>query len=125
VPVRTPIGDGWILESDEPLFRRRPGAAAPARLLPSGDAYFLFQRPDERALLVENAAHRSRLWTPRVWPGAVLVDGSIVGTWRRAEAALSVEPWRRLSRAERHAIEAEVASLPLRGVAGGIAVVRW
>jgi len=125
VPVRTPIGDEWILASDVPLFHRPPGAAAPARLLPSGDAYFLFQRPDERALLVENAAHRGRLWTSRVWPGALLVDGAIVGTWRRAEAAVSIETWRRLSRAERHAVEAEVASLPLPGMAGGMAAAGW
>lgn len=124
-PVRTPVGDGWILASDVPLFRRPADAAAPARLLPSGDAYFLFQRPDERALLIENAAHRARLWTSRVWPGALLVNGAIVGTWRRAEAAVSIETWRRLSRAERHAVEAEVASLPLPGMAGGMAAARW
>lgn len=124
-PVRTLIGDGWILASDVPLFRRRAGAAAPARLLPSGDTYFLFQRPDERGLLIENPVHRGRLWTSRVWPGALLVNGEIVGTWRRAEAAVSIETWRRLSRAERHAVEAEVASLPLPGLAGGTAAARW
>lgn len=122
VPVRTPIGDAWILASDVPLVRRPSAAAAPARLLPSGDAWFLFQRPDERALLVENAAHAARLWTSRVWPGALLVDGVIAGTWRRAEAAVSIETWRRLSRAERQAVEAEVASLPLPG---GTAAARW
>lgn len=123
-PVRTPIGDGWILTSDEPVFRRPAGAAAAARLLPSGDAYFLLQRPDERALLVEHAGHRGRLWTSRVWPGALLVDAAIVGTWRRAGAAVSIETWRRLSRAGRHAVEAEVASLPLP-IAGGMAAARW
>jgi hypothetical protein len=124
-PVQTPIGAGWILASDEPAFRRRPGKAAPARLLPSGDAYFLFQRPDDRALLVENPVHRGRLWTSRVWPGALLVDGAIVGTWRRADAVVSLEPWRRLSRAERQAVEAEVASLPLPGIAGRPAAAQW
>jgi hypothetical protein len=124
-PVRTPIGDGWILASDVPLFRRPPGPAAPARLLPSGDAYFLFQRPEERALLVESAAHRGRLWTSRVWPGALLVNGAIVGTWRRADSAVSIETWRRLSRAERHAVEAEVASLPLPGMGGDMAAAHW
>ena len=124
-PVRTPIGDGWILAADVPLFRRAPSAAARARLLPSGDAYFLFQRPDERALLVENAAHRGRLWTSRVWPGALLVDGAIVGTWRRADAAVSIETWRRLTRAERQAVEAEVASLPLPGLGGSVPAARW
>jgi DNA glycosylase AlkZ-like len=36
-PVRTPVGDAWILTRDEPAFRIAPGPAAPARLLPSGD----------------------------------------------------------------------------------------
>ncbi len=113
LPVRTPIGDAWILASDEPLVRRRPAAAAPARLLPSGDTYFLFQRLDERALLVDDAVQRGCLWTSRVWPGALLVDGLIVGTWRRAQGTVSIETWRRLSRAEGRAVDAEVASLPL------------
>ncbi|MEO5824192.1 MAG: crosslink repair DNA glycosylase YcaQ family protein [Vicinamibacteraceae bacterium] len=121
--VRTPIGDGWILASDEASFRRQPDAAAPARLLPSGDAYFLFQRADERALLVADAANRGRLWTSRVWPGALLIDGAIAGTWRRAGAAVSIEPWRRLTRGERQAIEAEAASLPLPGDLVGCSVL--
>ena len=41
VPVRTPIGEAWILAADEPGFREPPRPAAPARLLPSGDTYFL------------------------------------------------------------------------------------
>jgi hypothetical protein len=124
IPVRTPFGDAWILAADEERLRRAPGAAAPARLLPSGDAYFLLQRPDQRALLVENAADRDRLWTPRVWPGALLVGGVIAGTWRRAGATVAVETWRRLSSAERHAVEAEAAPLPLQGLTRGI-VTRW
>jgi hypothetical protein len=116
-PVSTPIGDAWILASDEPLARRAldETTPAPARLLPSGDAFFLFQRASERALLVENAVHRARLWTSRVWPGALLIDGAIAGTWRRADAAVSIETWRRLSRDERDAVEAEVISLPIPG----------
>ena len=55
-----------------------------ARLLPSGDAYFLLDGA-ERELLVPRADQRDRLWTPRVWPGALLVDGEIRGTWRRAQ----------------------------------------
>jgi hypothetical protein len=56
------------------------------------------------------------LWTSCVWPGAVLVDGEIVGTWRRAQAKLTVEPWRKLSPAERDAVVAEAETLPLPGV---------
>jgi hypothetical protein len=123
VAVRTPIGDAWLLARDEPVVREEVGPSAPARLLPSGDAYYLLQGAD-RELLVPDAARRSALWTSRVWPGAVLVDGEIVGTWRRAHANLSVEPWRPLAPAEREAVEAEALSLPLPGVEGRIRV-RW
>jgi hypothetical protein len=112
--VRTPIGEAWILSRDEPAFRT-PGPAAAARLLPSGDAYYLLQGVD-RELLIPDDARRSLLWTSRVWPGAVLVAGEVVGTWRRAQANLTIEPWRRLSRAERDAVEAEAESLPLPGI---------
>ena len=64
------------------------------------------------------------LWTSRVWPGAVLVAGEVVGTWRRAQATLSISTWRDLSPSERAAVEAEAASLPLPGIERDI-VVRW
>jgi hypothetical protein len=54
----------------------------------------------------------------------LLVGGEIAGTWRRARADLSVEPWRKLSAGERDAVEAEARSLPLPGLEAG-AVVRW
>ena len=122
-PVRTPVGEAWILRGDEPTFRGPGRSPAPARLLPSGDAYFLLQGAD-RELLVADPAHRRELWTPRVWPGAVLVSGEIVGTWRRAGTDLTIGSWRRLSPTERGAVEAEVASLPLAGP-GGPVRVRW
>lgn len=119
--VRTPIGEGWILTRDEPLFRAPAGPAAAARLLPSGDAYYLLQGVD-RELLVPDAACRGALWTSRVWPGAVLVAGEIVGTWRRAQANLTIQLWRGLSPAERDAVEAEAQTLPLPGIERRIAV---
>jgi hypothetical protein len=122
-PVHTPVGDGWILSRDEPTLRDAPGPVAPARLLPSGDAYLLAQGAD-RELLVPDTDRRRALWTPRVWPGGLLVDGEIVGTWRRAGAAMTIQPWRPLSRGERDAVAAEAASLPLPGIQGRI-VVRW
>ncbi len=120
-PVRTPVGDGWILTSDEPMLRAAPGRSAAARLLPSGDAYVLLWGAD-RELIVPDGDRRRALWTTRVWPGGVLVGGELVGTWRRAEASLSIQPWRRLSRAERDAVEAEAESLPLPGVKARIRV---
>ncbi len=99
------------------------GSSAPARLLPSGDAFLLLHGAD-RDLLVPEAEHRNALWTPRVWPGGLLVGGDVVGTWRRADAVMTVQPWRKLSLAERDAVEAEAQSLPLPRVAGRIDV-RW
>jgi len=122
-PVQTPVGDAWILTRDEAAFRAAPGPVAPARLLPSGDAYFLLQGAD-RDLLVPDADRRRALWTPRVWPGGLLIDGEIAGTWRRADAVMTVQTWRRLSPAERDAVVAEAESLPLPGLGRRIAV-RW
>jgi hypothetical protein len=121
-PARTPLGDEWILTRDEPTFRAAAHPPAPARLLPSGDSYFLLQGAD-RELLVPDAKRRGALWTSRVWPGAILAGGEIVGTWRRADAAVAMQAWRRLSRAERDAVEAEAQSLPLS--VGRSIVVRW
>jgi hypothetical protein len=121
--ARTPVGDGWILTSDEHSFRATPSPAAPARLLPSGDPYFLLHGVD-RELLVPDENKRRELWTSRVWPGAVLVGGEVVGTWRRASAVVAVQTWRRLSTAEREAVEAEAESLPLPSLSGQI-VVHW
>lgn len=123
IPVETPIGDAWILKRDEPAFRAAPGAPAPARLLPSGDAYFLLQG-SQRELLVVEARRRKALWPSRVWPGALLLDGEIAGTWRRQEGLLTVEPWHRLSSTQRASVEAEAASMPLSGFEGNVAV-KW
>ena len=122
-PVRTPVGDAWILTRDEPTFRDVSDSVAPARLLPSGDAYFLLKGAD-RELLVADADRRRSLWTSRVWPGGLLVEGELVGTWRRAQGAVTVQSWQRLSRPARDAVEAEAASLPLPGIRGRI-VVHW
>ncbi|HEY7012199.1 MAG TPA: crosslink repair DNA glycosylase YcaQ family protein [Streptosporangiaceae bacterium] len=122
-PVHTPVGEGWILAGDEAAFRAAPGPVAPARLLPSGDAYLLLQGSD-RDLVVPDAGRRDTLWTPRVWPGGVLAGGEVVGTWRRADRVMTVQPWERLSPAARDAVVAEAESLPLPGIEGRV-VVRW
>ncbi len=123
ISVRTPIGEGWMLEDDEPAVRAPGDTVGATRLLPSGDTYFLLQGA-ERELLVPDPARRSLLWTSRVWPGAVVLAGELVGTWRRAGAVVTVEAWRQLSRAEREMVEREAASMPLPGIDQPI-VVRW
>ena len=95
------------------------GRAAAGR----GDAYLLLQGAD-RELLVPDPGRRRALWTPRVWPGGLLVDGELAGVWRRAGATMTIQPWRAMSGSERDAVAAEAASLPLPGIQGRIAV-RW
>jgi hypothetical protein len=112
LPVRSPLGDKWLLAEDEAAMRADETAPAPARLLPSGDAYFLLDGV-EREVLVPRADQRERLWTSRVWPGALLAAGEIRGTWRRAQHVVRVETWGRLSPVMREAVEAEARTLPL------------
>jgi hypothetical protein len=121
LPVGSPLGDEWLLAEDEFAMRAAETAPAPARLLPSGDAYFLLDGV-ERELLVPGEDQRQRLWTSRVWPGALLVAGAIRGTWRRAQHSVRIEAWGRLSRADREAVEAEAAALPIPGVDRAIEV---
>ena len=58
-----------------------------------------------------------------MWPGALLVEGEIRGTWRRAQHMVRIETWARLSRGARDAVEAEASSLPLPGLDVPIEVV--
>ncbi len=123
VAVRTPFGDAWLLARDEATMREaaapqpRPGCCRAAT------AYTLQGTGEQRALLVPDAGNRGELWTPRVWPGAVLVAGEIVGTWRRSQRTFTIEIWQKLSRAAREAVVAEAESLPLPDA--GRTVVNW
>jgi hypothetical protein len=121
--IETPLGDGSILSSDEAGLRADGTQPAAARLLPSGDTYFLLWGRD-RELLVPDAARRGELWTSRVWPGALLVNGEIEGVWRRSNEKVDVSTWRTFSAPERAAVETEAASLPLPGLTRQI-VVAW
>jgi hypothetical protein len=120
-PVHTPIGDAWILARDEPEFRAEPGPSASARLLPTSDTYYLLNGND-RELLVPDHDRRRALWPSRVWPGAVLIEGEIMGTWRRAKNTVTVQPWVDLIRTQVELIEAEAASLPVPDVVGKVRV---
>jgi hypothetical protein len=115
-------GGTWLLAEDEDEMRSGAAPEAPARLLPSGDAYWLLDGA-EREVLVPQADRRAQLWTPRVWPGALLVDGEIRGTWRRAQHKVQIDTWGRLPAAARKAVEEEAANLPLPALERTIQVV--
>jgi hypothetical protein len=122
VPVRVSVGEARILALDEASVREPAAPTEGVRFLPSGDAYTLGVTPAERALLVPNERQRHELWTPRVWPGALLVDGEIVGTWRRAKRRLTIDAWTKLSAAARDAVVAEADALPLPDPGEGMTV---
>jgi hypothetical protein len=121
VPAATPIGPAFILASDEVSFRAPRARPAAARLLPSGDTFYLLQG-SERELLIPDAEQRAQLWTTRVWPGALLVNGDVAGTWRRDQHKVTIDAWRTLSPAEIRDVEEEALSLPLPAVTKPIAV---
>jgi len=121
VPVEMSHGEGLLLASDEQVLRSLPSEPATARLLPSGDAFYLLWG-DDRAVPVPDETKRDLLWTSRVWPGAALVRGEVVGIWRRSRATITVEPWRRLAKNEREAIEVEAMTMPLPEADGDISL---
>ena len=105
VDVKTPLGDESLLAEDEPTARA--DAVDSTRLLPSGDAYWLYFDEAERSLLVPDARRRAQLWTSRVWPGALLVDGeeyfkAFALAAMRAQRSLVIVGWDFHSRARLH-----------------------
>jgi len=108
----------FLLARDEEAFSSPPQPRG-VRLLPVQDPY-LQQR--DRATVVLREGDRRKLWQPVRGPGGVLVDGEIVGTWRSRSKAkrleVTVDPFGRMTRATRDAIEGEAARLaPFRGAA--------
>lgn len=92
-----------LLAADEPALESADTTAT--RLLGPFD---LFLQAKDRATLVPDAAHAKELWPVLGRPGAVLVDGRLVGTWRPRKAGktlkVAVQPWRTLSATTRDSI---------------------
>ena len=84
--------------------RPDPDTPAPVRFLPEYDNLFLSHADRTRVIAPE---HREPLFTK----GGFLVDGSLAGSWRRAKRELAVEPFVKLSKADRAAIDEEAQRL--------------
>ncbi len=120
IPVRTPLGDGWMLAADEDAVRSAGREPAVARLLSSGDPYLMAA---DRELLVPEPAHRGSLWEPStVWPGGLMLRGELAGTWRRSGPRVTIHAWRTPSPAERAAADEQAATLALPGITGPMRV---
>src|SRR5438094_4838094 len=100
----------WALRADRSTLERA-GPVETVRLLPAGDPYLA--SPD-RALLVPEPRARSQLWPRSVWPGALLVNGELVGTWRRQVGRVTVRMWRPLETGVKEAVEEEVSAMPIQ-----------
>lgn len=78
------------------------------RLLGPYDPYLQLR---DRDLLVPDPARRKELWPVLGRPGAVVVDGEVVGTWRPkasgARLRVRVDPWARWSRTVRAGVDTE------------------
>ena len=94
------------------------GAGPTLRLLGPFDPYLQLR---DREVLVTDAAHRKDLWRTLGRPGAIVVDGEVLGTWRPRTSGkrltVAIDPWRRLRRGEAGLIDEQAERLAThRGV---------
>ena len=87
-----------------------PETPAPPRFLPTWDATLLAHARRSQIL---PERHRPRVFHVKV-PQSVptfLVDGAVAGTWRYDKGRIRLEPFERLGRAARHALDEEAERL--------------
>ena len=123
VPVEVGGERRFLLEADVEALEN----AAPiegVRLLPFDDPFtkldkeLLVHDPGRRAKAVPPSGH-----SPGYIPGAVLVDGEIVGAWQRQQRKVTIHPFWKPSTALREAIEQEALTFPIEGTS--LASVTW
>ena len=99
-----------LLAGDEKALESA-GAEA-TRLLGPFD---LFLQARDRTTLVPDAARAKQVWPVLGRPGAVLVDGELVGIWRPRQSGnkltVTVQPWHRLPGATRDAVTGQAERL--------------
>jgi hypothetical protein len=111
----TKPGSHFMLEVDlEMLENAEPIEGV--RLLPQDDPFTKF----DHDLLVADERLRLRALprtgqSPGYIPGAILVDGEIVGAWQRKQRKVTLHPFSKLSARVREAIEQEALSMPIAG----------
>jgi hypothetical protein len=97
--------------------------AADEQALESADAkgtrllgpFDLFLQAKDRATLVSDTARVKELWPVLGRPGAILIDGELVGTWRPRKSGktltVAVQPWQKPSDTVRKAITEQAERL--------------
>jgi len=84
---------------------------APARLLLRWDNLYLGHASGERDRIVPPAFSKRVYTVNTVMPATFLLDGFVAGTWRYDRGRVTLEPWRRLARAERAELNDEADHL--------------
>jgi hypothetical protein len=95
------VPDGPLPDTDTP---------AQPRFLPSFDATLLVQARRTQILPEEFRPVIFNVRTPQSW-NTFLLDGQVAGTWTYANGTVSLDPLRRLSRAERVSLDGELERL--------------
>ena len=111
----------WLLPEDEQSIvpdTPAENATGIVRLLGPYDPYLQLR---DRELLVPDAARRKELWRVIGRPGAVVLDGDVIATWRPKSSGgsltLTVDPWTKIAKRTASTIEDECERLAAhRGV---------
>ena len=80
---------------------------APTRFLLRWDNVYFGHAKGERDRIVPSQFLRHVYTVNAVLPATFLVDGFVAGTWRFERGRVEIEPWRRLTTAERAEVEGE------------------
>jgi uncharacterized protein YcaQ len=104
-----------LLREDVEVLNSSTAAKGSIRLLPSFDTYLLAHRDKDHLL---SATHYKRVYRNQGWISpVVLIDGAVVAVWsyklQSKRLVVEIEPFGKLSRAERAGIEREAESLAL------------
>jgi uncharacterized protein YcaQ len=104
-----------LLREDLEILNSSAAADASIRLLPIFDSYLLAHREKDHLL---SAKHYKRVYRNQGWISpVVLIDGAIAGVWSHQlqgkRLLVKIEPFGKLSKAERAGIEREAESLAL------------
>jgi hypothetical protein len=102
----------FLVAGDLDAVKAVPKPAGTARLLGPFDPYLQLR---DRQLLVPDAARRKDLWRTLGRPGAVVVDGEVLATWRPKtsgdQLTVTVDLWRRPTTRERSKVDEEAERL--------------
>ena len=111
-PAPERSGARFVLSADLEGLADPPSHRDKVRLLGAFDPYLQLR---DREVLVGEETRRKDLWRTLGRPGAIVVNGEIVGTWRPRSKGrrlgVAVDPWQRLSARRTRMVEDQAERL--------------